>query len=107
MPTVENNKEMVPFEHYVGLFEGLDPMEAAERCGVKYDGMRQVFTVRLLYADYEITWPKFSIHSNDPSGFALSNLPAQMLLIRYLLEGKKSVGTAKAALFSHFRVPFL
>ena len=93
MPTVENNKEMVPFEHYVGLFEGLDPMETSERCGVKYDGVRRVFTVRLLYVDYEITWPKFSIQSNDPSGFALSNLPAQMLLIRYLLEGKKSVGT--------------
>ena len=25
-------------------------------------------------------------------GFALFNLPAQMLLIRYLLEGRRSVG---------------
>ena len=28
MAVVENNKEMVPFEHYVGLFEKLDPIEA-------------------------------------------------------------------------------
>ena len=35
MPVVENNKEMVPFEHYVGLFEKLDPVEAAQRCGMK------------------------------------------------------------------------
>ena len=27
MAVVENNKEMVPFEHYVGLFEKLDPEE--------------------------------------------------------------------------------
>lgn len=95
MPTVENHKELVPFEHYTGLFEKLDPLEAAERCGVKYDQERGTFTVRLLYVDYEITWPKFSIRSEVPDGFALGNLPAQMLIIRYLLEGKKSVGSGE------------
>lgn len=93
MPNVENHKELVPFEHYTGLFEKLDPVEAAERCGVKYDSVKQVFTMRLLYVDYEITWPRFSIRSATPDGFALFNLPAQMLLIRYLLEGRRSVGT--------------
>ena len=93
MPTVENHKEMVPFEHYVGLYAKIDPAEAAERCGVRYDPVTQSFTVRLLYVDYELTWPAFSIRSTDPHGFALTNLPAQMLMIRYLLEGKKSVGS--------------
>ena len=93
MREVENHKEMVPFEHYTGLFENLDPMEAAERCGVKYDPEAQVFTVRLMSVDYRITWPKFTIASEDATGFALSNLPAQMLIIRYLLEGKSSMGT--------------
>lgn len=91
MPNVENHKEMVPFEHYVGLFEKLDPVEAAERCGVKYDPEAGRFTVRLLYVDYAVTWPKFSIASADETGFALDNLPAQMLIIRYLLEGKRSI----------------
>lgn len=95
MAVVENNKEMVPFEHYVGLFEKLDPIEAAKRCGVKYDEARQVFAMRLLYVDYEISWPKFSIASEDPNGFALKSLPAQMLLIRFLLEGCASVGSGK------------
>ena len=90
MPTVENHKEMVPFEHYTALYAKLDPMEAAERCGVRYDQVTQSFAMRLFYVDYELTWPAFSIRSNDESGFALTNLPAQMLLIRYLLEGKKS-----------------
>ena len=95
MAVVENNKEMVPFEHYVGLFEKLDPVEAAQRCGVKYDEQTQTFTVRLLYTDYEISWPKFAIASKDENGFALKNLPAQMLMIRFLLEGCASTGSGK------------
>ena len=93
MANVENHKEMVPFEHYTDLFEKMDPIEASERCGVRYDAERQTFTLRLLYVDYEITWPRFSIRSAVKDGFALFNLPAQMLLIRFLLEGRRSVGT--------------
>jgi len=93
MPTVENHKEMVPFEHYVGLYAKIDPRQAAERCGVRYDPVTQSFRMRLFYVDYELTWPAFSIRSDDENGFALTNLPAQMLLIRYLLEGRQSVGT--------------
>ena len=93
MPTVENHKEMVPFEHYVGLYAKLDPQECVERCGVGYDPLTQSFKLRLFYVDYELTWPAFSIRSKDANGFALNNLPAQMLMIRYLLEGKKSRGT--------------
>ena len=95
MPNVENHKELVPFEHYAGLFGKLDPVEASQRCGVKYDAEKQTFTMRLLYVDYEITWPVFSIKSASPDGFALFNLPAQMLLIRYLLEGRRSVGSGE------------
>ena len=93
MANVENHKELVPFEHYTDLFEKLDPIEASERCGVRYDAERQTFTLRLLYVDYEITWPRFSIRSAVKDGFALFNLPAQILLIRFLLEGRRSVGT--------------
>ena len=95
MPTVENHKEMVPFEHYAGLFEKLDPEEAAARCGVAYDVPSGVFTVRLLYMDYKVTWPKVSITSEDDAGFALTNLPAQMLIMRFLLEGRASVSSGR------------
>lgn len=93
MPTVENHKELVPFEHYTSLFEKLDPVEAAQRCGVKYDAARGVFSMRLMYVDYELEWPHFAISSDTEDAFALKNLPAQMLMIRYLLEGKASVGS--------------
>ena len=95
MATIENNKEMVPFEHYTALYAKLDPAEATERCGVKYDPVTQSFQMRLFYVDYELTWPAFSIRSDDPTGFALENLPAQMLLIRYLLGGKASIGSGQ------------
>ena len=93
MPTVENNKERVPFEHYAALYAKLDPLEAGERCGVAYDAAAGAFRVRLFYVDYALTWPEFSIRSEDKDGLALTSLPAQMLIIRYLLEGKKSRGT--------------
>ena len=33
MPAIENNKEMVPLEHYVERFRALDPQEASVRTG--------------------------------------------------------------------------
>ena len=94
MAAPQNNKEMVPFEHYVELYRKLDPVEAASRCDVKYDLNEHCFHMRLLDAEYTLTFPEFSIQGPE-NGFALKNLPAQMLLIRYLLEGKasKSSGT--------------
>ena len=43
--------------------------------------------------DYDVAWPEFAIASETADGLALSSLPAQMLLIRFLLEGRASVGT--------------
>ena len=34
---VQNNKEEVPFAHYEARFRELDPEEAAQRCGVKFE----------------------------------------------------------------------
>ena len=91
MANVQNNKEMVPFEHYVGLFRALDPVEAAQRCGVRYDG--GTFRIRLLSVDYDVAWPEFAIASETADGLALTNVPAQILIMRYLLEGRASCGT--------------
>lgn len=94
---VENNKEGVPFEHYVGLFQKPDPAEAAARTGVPFDG--EAFTVRLVGVDYRITWPKYSISSPVENAFALNVLPAQTFLMRYLLEGKQAAATGEFKTF--------
>ena len=59
---IQNNKEEVPFSHYLALFEKLDPQEAAARCGVPFEN----------------------------GCFTLTNLPCQTFLLRYLLEGKQA-----------------
>ena len=93
MAVIENNKEMVHFEHYQTLFKNVVPEEAAQRCNVKFDAENGCFTMRLLYENYRVYWPDFRIESDNASAFALKNIPAQILLIRYLLEGKYSVGS--------------
>ena len=55
---VQNNKEEVPFAHYEARFRELDPEEAAQRCGVKFEN--GAFTVTLLGDEYVITWPEYT-----------------------------------------------
>ncbi len=83
---VENNKEGVPFEYYVGRFRELDPAEASARTGVAFDG--QAFTMKLVNATYTITWPEYTITADRDDAFAMKALPGQTFLLRYLLEGK-------------------
>lgn len=84
---VENHKEGVPFEHYVGLFAQLDPQEASQRTGTEFDG--SAFTLRLVNAEYKITWPNYTITADRDDAFALHALPGQTFLLRWLLEGKR------------------
>ena len=84
--TVENNKEEVPFRHYCDRFRALDPKEAAARCAVPFDGKE--FRVTLLDTEYRLSWPEFAIATDSGEGLALTKLPMQTFLMRYLLEGK-------------------
>ena len=82
---IENHKEEVPFSHYEGLFQKLDPAEAVARTGVKWDGKE--FYVNLLGREYAISHPTYAIRALD--GGALPPLPTQTFLLRYLLESKQ------------------
>ena len=81
---IENHKEEVPFSHYEGLFQKLNPIEAVERTGVKWDGKE--FYVNLIGREYAISHPQYAIRAVD--GGALPPLPTQTFLLRYLLESK-------------------
>ena len=70
---VQNNKEEVPFAHYEARFRELDPEEAAQRCGVKFEN--GAFTVTLLGDEYVITWPEYTISADNPRAFARKNIP--------------------------------
>lgn len=82
---IENNKEEVPFSHYEGLFRDLNPEEAAQRTGVKWNGKE--FYVNLLGREFVISHPQYAIRAMDGGNLPL--LPTQTFLLRYLLEGKQ------------------
>ncbi len=90
---IDNNKEMVPFEHYLGLYSAMNAVEAAQRCGVPFDQESGCFSMRLLYEDYRLYWPDFRIESSNEGALALKSIPAQIFLIRFLLEGCASTGS--------------
>ena len=83
---IENHKEEVPFAHYGGLFRALDPQEAAERTGAKWDGKE--FFVTLLGTEYAIAYPDYAIRCVGEG--KLPPLPTQTFLLRYLLECKQA-----------------
>ena len=81
---IENHKEEVPFAHYEERFRDLNPVEAAERTGAKWDGRE--FYVNLLGREYAIAHPDYALRALD--GGALPPLPTQTFLLRYLMESK-------------------
>ncbi len=90
---IENNKELVPFEHYLGLYRAIDPAEAAQRTGVGFDAEAGCFKMRLLYDEYRLYWPEYRIEAEKPDALALKSIPAQIFLLRFLLEGCASNGS--------------
>ena len=81
---IENHKEEVPFAHYEEQFRSLQPREAVDRTGVKWDGKE--FYVNLLGREYAISHPEYALRPMD--GGLLPPLPVQTFLLRYLLESK-------------------
>lgn len=84
---IKNNKDEVPFEHYLQKFREMDPEDAVRRLEIPFD--KGAFTLRFLNQTYAITWPEYTISCDDPGAFALKKLQAQTFLLRYLLVGKR------------------
>ena len=62
----KDNKERVPFEHYLEEYREMDPVEAARRLHIPYDEQRRVFTVRMMEREYQVSWPEFQAVRTDP-----------------------------------------
>jgi hypothetical protein len=79
----------VPLAHYQGLYERLDPLEAAERCGLPFEQTgegRGAFLLRLMGAERRAAFPVFELR--DAAGETLRDPAERILLCRYLCEGK-------------------
>lgn len=93
-----NNKELVPLEHYLEVYRKSDPEEISARTGMPYDRERQVFHVTFLGRSYEAAYPEFHVKCLDEKGIyspLTAANPAKILVIRFLLEGAASVSTGK------------
>ena len=45
-PYEKDNKERIPFEHYLNEYQKIDPKEAAERCGIEYELKTKMMEIR-------------------------------------------------------------
>ena len=97
---VQNNKEQVPFEHYLARYRVLDPGEASRRTGAEFDEQAGVFTLCLLGTTYRLHWPEYAIEADRERALALGSLPCQTFLLRFLLEGRQ---VAPSSQFKTFR----
>lgn len=93
-----NNKEMVPLEHYLEQYRQANPLEISSRTGVPYDEQRGVFRVSFFGRMYEVSFPDFAAKCLDEAyGFdPLQSLnPAKILVVRHLIEGAATTGRGR------------
>ncbi|MDR0722928.1 MAG: DUF3786 domain-containing protein [Treponema sp.] len=83
--TGRNQKEDVPFFHYLGIYKTLDPAAIARRCALSFDPAASAFALRFMGTDYRVAFPDFALQ--DPQGKPASNKAEQILLLHYLCEG--------------------
>jgi hypothetical protein len=81
----------VPLAHYQGLYEKLDPREAAERCGLSFEQTGEgtgFFRLRLMGTEYNAACPVFELRAAQGQGDPIGDGAERILLCRYLCEGQ-------------------
>ena len=94
----KDNKERVPFEHYKEEYVKKDPLEISNRTGFPFSEEKQCFTVTFLGKEYEIGFPEFTVkRTQEDTAWCplLEMTAAQILLIRFLIEGCHVKSTGK------------
>ena len=84
-----NNKERMPYEHYMKLYRALDPQEAAARTGLEFsDG---AFVIPLMRRRYRASFPGYEVVALEPDAVAgtvlVDSVHTKILMLRYLTGG--------------------
>lgn len=99
VPYEKDNKERIPFEHYLEEYRRIDPKEAAERCQVQYDEETQQFHIRLMGYSYLVSYPDFEVkkerEEEEGAFLLLTSIPAKISVLRFLTQGQIVKGTGK------------
>lgn len=94
----KDSKERMPWEHYLGQYQLMDPKDIAQRLEIPYDEETRTFTLPFLGSIYKITHPDFQVaHVPDKQGYypLEDMIYARILTIRFLLHGARSQGTGQ------------
>ena len=96
-----DNKHRVPMEHYKVKYAAADPHALAVRSGVLYES--GAFNLTMLGYALGAFWPEFSLYAKHESCPAiLLSDAAQMLTIRFLLEGVSVPASGKFLTYREF-----
>lgn len=92
----KDNKERVPFEHYLEEYKTKDPLEISARTGFSYFQEEKSFQVFFFGKEYRISFPDYEIRFLG-EGYSplLSQTAARILVIRFLIEGCQAASTGK------------
>ena len=105
-PYEKDNKDRLPWEHYLAEYKQADPQEITQRTQLPYDSEAKSFEMKLLGTAYFITWPEFEVsHKQDSIGYypLEEMIAAKILVIRYLLYGEPSL--AGGEFFTYREMP--
>lgn len=89
MKIMRNNLELEPLAHYIERYQAADPAEIASRTKLAYSPVLGCFQLRFLGRVYRVSHPGFAITCPGSGEEAIlqTNRFAQILLLRYMLEG--------------------
>ncbi|MEL4106595.1 DUF3786 domain-containing protein [Oscillospiraceae bacterium WX1] len=90
MTEIINNKEGVPLGIYTERYKALNVSEVTARCGAPFDSARGAFVLCVYGNTLYAAWPEWALQPDDPATCpkALHSGPANILMIRFLLEGR-------------------
>lgn len=95
----KDNKERIPFEHYLEEYRKMDPREASERCKVPYEEENGQFHIRLMGYSYLVSYPDFTVKKEKEDGegeyLLLDSIPAKIIVLRFLIQGQLVKGTGR------------
>lgn len=99
IPYEKDNKERIPFTHYLEEYRKLDPEQASIRSGIPYDSEKQEFCIRMMGKEFVLSWPEFAVRRKDEAdeqyAVILEETSAKIMAIRMLVNGVGAKGTGK------------
>ncbi|MEG1650335.1 MAG: DUF3786 domain-containing protein [Oscillospiraceae bacterium] len=83
----QNNKDRLPYLHYLELFAQKNPNEISEKCNVKYNAETKQFNIGLMGERYNVSYPEFNVTHLTGGYAALELINARILILRYFVDG--------------------